>query len=524
MERWPTLAWIARVEPESNVVQIWHGKRLETRSEWFCEAVWAGDFAQADFDLTERVFGSGARVRDGKIVFVSSGSTLDRLISIDTPHGTFVSNSLPCLMQRVGAGVDPTSPKYRDFFGGIIKGINDYPRELQTSAGPVRLTYFRNLAWDGANLHERDKPDTCGPFRVFEDYRAFLQETINAIAQNITSPLRQIPMRMMGTMSSGYDSAAVSAIAQQAGLREVISISHSKFGSSDSGEPVAKALGLNLTLIDRQAWEKLDYPEVPFLSSDGKGEDVYFHGAKQHLEGCALFTGFLGDLNWLTGDHGSNGRGPNLSRGDRSGLSLTEFRLWAGFINCPIPFLGAMHIDQIVPIGQSEAMKPWDFGGDYSKPVARRILEEAGVPRGAFAIEKKAASVVFHSARNMLSPSTQKDFAKWLRQHARQFWRRGEIPPDLRDATIAPIQWIARKGWSIYGRTKWLPKPLQFIRRWSRRMAEWGQKERLTRYLFPWALERAKAAYASLESDAPVERSPQASSQTLTKAQHAVGV
>jgi hypothetical protein len=191
MEHWPALAWIARVEAETDVVQIWHGRRVETRNEWFCEAVWAGEFSSADFDLTERIFGSGARLRGGRIIFVSSGSTLDRLISIETPQGIFVSNSLPCLMNRVGASVDPTSGAYRDFFGGICQGIDKYPRELSTSAGPVRFIYFRNIVWDGATLQEREKPTRAVP--------SMLSMTIARFFKQPSTQSRRISHRHCGS-------------------------------------------------------------------------------------------------------------------------------------------------------------------------------------------------------------------------------------------------------------------------------------------------------------------------------------
>jgi hypothetical protein len=140
-------------------------------------------------------------------------------------------------------------------------------------------------------------------------------------------------------------------------------------------------------------------------------------------------------------------------------------------------------------------MSPWDIGGDYTKPIARRIIESAGVPREAFGTEKKAASVVFHSARNMLSPSTQVDFSQWLREHTGDFWRSGSIPPDLRDALMSPLQWCARRGWALFDRTKSATGAARSLRNLSRRIAEWGEKERLSLHLFPWAIHHAKAAY-----------------------------
>jgi len=37
-------------------------------------------------------------------------------------------------------------------------------------------------------------------------------------------------------------------------------------------------------------------------------------------------------------------------------------------------------------------MAPWALGTDYDRPVARRIVEEAGIERGTFAVRKKNTS------------------------------------------------------------------------------------------------------------------------------------
>src|SRR4051812_33045430 len=105
---WPKLAWIAKLTPRSSTVEIHHGPRVEASDEWFCEAVWAGEYSAGDFDLTECVFGSGGRMREDAITFVSSGSTCDRLHWAQVDGVTWISNSLPCLMSSIGATIDGT--------------------------------------------------------------------------------------------------------------------------------------------------------------------------------------------------------------------------------------------------------------------------------------------------------------------------------------------------------------------------------------------------------------------------------
>src|ERR1041384_7322010 len=75
---WPPLAWLARWHPRDDVLEVRHGRRVETHPDWFGEVVWAGAYTAGDFDRTDLVFGSGARVRDGLVTVVRAGSTVVR--------------------------------------------------------------------------------------------------------------------------------------------------------------------------------------------------------------------------------------------------------------------------------------------------------------------------------------------------------------------------------------------------------------------------------------------------------------
>ena len=491
---WPQLAWVARLVPGEHEIRVWHGRRVEARGPALFEAVWAGDLVDADFDRTDLVFGSGIRLRDGSATFVSSGTVVDRLQSAETASATWVSNSLACLLRHVDGAVDPTDPGYYAFFGSVCDGLDTYRRELATSAGPVRLTYFNNLRWDGQSLTAVEKPHSVDGFRSFDDYRGFLRETVREIAANLADPRRRFPYEMLGTLSSGYDSSAVATLGAEAGMTEAITFHHVHAGRADCGHDVAKALGVRLDVIDRDAWRAADdLPEVPFISVDNKGSDVFFRGARDHLAGKVLMTGYHGDKVW---DMHPKCIGANIVRGDRSGLSLSEFRLSAGFINWAVPFMGVRHHADLCAISNSDEMKAWDVGGDYTRPICRRIVEEAGVARDAFGCAKAATGILFRNARSALSDSGTADFHAWLRQHANAFVRRGQVPPHLAQAALAPVEWAARRGgWALYNRTGWLPRPLASIRSVSRRVARFGEREHLTKHMFPWAIDRAKRQY-----------------------------
>jgi hypothetical protein len=82
---------------------------------------------------------------------------------------------------------------------------------------------------------------------------------------------------------------------------------------------------------------------------------------------------------------------------------------------CIVPFWGMRRFKEIERITFSEEMAPWTLGTAYDRPVARRIVEEAGVPRGAFAVRKKNTS---HEAafRWPYSPAAQESFRDYLKR------------------------------------------------------------------------------------------------------------
>src|SRR5437762_2971673 len=106
--QWPALAWLVEVLPGDPRAVVFHGPKLETRDAWFCEAVWTGEFDAGDFDRTDQIFGSGARIRGNKLIFVSAGATVDRLVSMRCGERWLISNSMACLLARADATVDPT--------------------------------------------------------------------------------------------------------------------------------------------------------------------------------------------------------------------------------------------------------------------------------------------------------------------------------------------------------------------------------------------------------------------------------
>jgi hypothetical protein len=479
---WPVLAWLA--ECHADFVLVRHGRNVESRPQWFCEAVWDGPFDDGGFDATDIVAGSGGRLRGDSTTFVPAGSTLDRLHSISIPAGSqdgaarvLVSNSLPCLFAVSGATLDPYYRHYRRDVWTIVRGLKKYKRTLETSLGPCRLWYFHNVRWDGRELAEVEKPSPQRDFSSFEPYHAFLTETLAAVARNADDPHRRHRYGLIGTMSSGYDSTTVSALARDVGLKQIITFDVSRGRDDDSGTVAARHLGLEPLVVRREAWQDHDRPEVSFMCADGYGEDRFFLGAAEHLRGKLLLTGFHGDKIWSKSPYGPDSLlpHPELKRGDRSGLTLTEYRLSEGFIQCPVPFWGARQIHEVVRVSRDPAMKPWDVPGDYSRPICRRIAEGRGVPREAFGVKKRAGSVL----ESVLEPSSHADYRAWGERHG--------IRGDFFDRVV-------RRG------IRTLPAP---ARDPVRKMFYSERVPTFRDHYFPWALDRRRTLYRATAAPAP---------------------
>ena len=59
-------------------------------------------------------------------------------------------------------------------------------------------------------------------------------------------------------------------------------------------------------------------------------------------------------------------------------------------------------------------MEPWSIGGDYDRPLARRILEEAGVPRSYFGSHKMGGAHLNLTGARDLCPTSQADLKDFL--------------------------------------------------------------------------------------------------------------
>jgi len=422
--RLPKLAWCAVVEQHRGRIVVDHGPAVETRDRFFFEGGWNGEFGAGECASTDCVFGSGAAVSPRGVTFVTSCSTTDSLFYAVRDGRVLVSNSLPFVLAAASDELDASYTRYLEDCESVIRGINDYHRDLPTRKGSVRRLLFRNLIVTADTVGEVDKPGSpC--FETYGEYVEYLEDQYRRIVANLRSPLRREAVDVVSTQSRGYDSTAVNAIASRHGIDRVFTSGTSKsveaFGErrnsgflNDDGADICRTLGLRSVSIDRRYYAKSGFPdEHLYYACQPGNQDANLLEVNAHIRKVSvLLTGVLGEI-WADASHYVSRPGritPELKRGDIGGHGLSEVRLRVGFIQVALPFVGATQRPAIHRIANSADMDPWRVNTGYDRPIARRIAEERGVPRSMFGQRKMGSVVLFPSPRLPHNPQLRQEF------------------------------------------------------------------------------------------------------------------
>lgn len=262
-------------------------------------------------------------------------------------------------------------------------------------------------------MAEVPKPNLAPPFQTFHDYLTFLLQVSERLAQNCRSPGRQFKIEPMVALSQGYDSPMAAVIARHGGCKLAATVRDARafvFHRSDSGETVARYLGLSCRCYARN---QEAYPYEESIWTMGHCGDLNLTVFDYPVPLCLLFTGFYGSI-W---DRAKHDLSQPLVRHDASGSGFTEFRLRMGVFNCPVPFWGIQRAEEVQALSFAAEMAPWTLHDTYDRPVPRRVLEEAGVPRGTFAVRKNASSFDDQRFPWPFSPGLREDFAAYLKTH-----------------------------------------------------------------------------------------------------------
>jgi hypothetical protein len=216
----------------------------------------------------------------------------------------------------------------------------------------------------------------------------------------------------MATLSQGYDSPMATVIARHGDCELAATVRDARafvLHRSDSGETVAKYLGLRCRSYARNQ-EVYRHEESIWTTGHCGDLNLTVFDFPDSL--CLLFTGFHGDFVW---DRLKHDLSQPLVRHDASGSGFTEFRLHMGVFNCSVPFWGIQRVGEIQVLSSRNEMAPWTLYNSYDRPIPRRVLEEAGVPRETFGIRKSASSFDDQRFPWPFSPGLKEDFAAFLK-------------------------------------------------------------------------------------------------------------
>ncbi len=436
----PMLAWVARVTSD-NIVHLRHGRAVEICERFFVEGVWEGDFATGDLLASHALFGTGGGVSEDAVWFASPMPLSDWMYEAKRDDVVTVSNSLPLLLAAIDDRLDPRADCYGRINASLLNGIFEYDDVLPTLKGHVRRHVHRNLTVRGGEVEVSDKK-LPPKFTTFAQYRDLLFTTAARLAENARSPARREKMAIFSTQSRGYDSTCCNAVFAPQNIDAVFTIregkgldgyvdSDKKTETNDDGTDIARALGLHVVPIERRAFEKSVEHELLFWAGIHDNRDLNFVGIHQALRAHAgpcrpamIVNGLLGDVVWTPSDvflrfepNGGQTDRPtdgNLRRGDLSHYGLTEVRLQVGYVQVPVPFIGARWLPDLIGISDSDEMRPWRCVPNYDRPVARRIAEEAGVPRGMFGQVKMGSVVEFAPPVFPVNPELRREVEDFI--------------------------------------------------------------------------------------------------------------
>jgi len=213
------------------------------------------------------------------------------------------------------------------------------------------------------------------------------------------------------------------------------------------------------------------------------------------LRGKCVMTGMLGDKVW--GFDWEN-IGLNIARADNGGGSLGEFRLDTDFVHVAVPYVGILGQRDILAISLSREMEPWRIGGEYDRPIARRIVESSGVRRGAFGVSKKAVTVsiglptVFSFEK--LHPQTAIEYKSFLQLHSLpdttpRWWRRARWQ--------AAHFLVQRLVWRKARMPPWLKRIVNTLECWTSVLEPPSGP---STWLYHWSVDARSGAFRALRS------------------------
>lgn len=402
-ENIPCMAWCAVINKDEQIVNLTAGEKVEFTENSFVEGVWNGTFDMMNFDEASFFCGTGGILNSDGLLLSTPNHGLDKILTLKIGDTMYASNSLPFILQMSGSKLDPQYIWYEKDLCSIKNGLKEYKSEIPLKDNrKVQLYYFCNiLITFDLDIHKISKKE-FEPAKNYNEYHDGMLDALTKIKENAQAENRKSKFGIVTTVSKGYDSAACAAMAKKIGCTTALTFNRPEKYATDDGSEVARQLGYkDIRTANADHYKESENMTECFHVATGElGTTIVFEAFENEFKNNLVFYGERGDLFW-----GKNVDEPNremrFSGRFTTGIGMTEWRLYGGFVILPIAFYNATNWIETKAISNSDEMKAWSTGTHYDRPIPRRMAEEMGVAREEFGQDKKGAG--FNFSRDNLS-------------------------------------------------------------------------------------------------------------------------
>jgi hypothetical protein len=488
----PPLSWACNLDFSSGRIAAVHGRAVEIDESGLIAGAWAGAYAERAIAQSRTSVGTALRLTGGKIVAVAGTTSANPLFISRTSDRYVLSNTLSLALALASDNLRSNYPFYLADLSTYVFGKERHRHTMPTASGSLSIFYGSMLLSADGAIRRMDAPDVP-PLADFATYRRYLVEETKAVFTNAADPARRVRYRSLAVLSSGYDSPAAAVIAHEAGCRDGMTFAQpadNPESAEDSGAEIGATIGLSMSEFETYRYKRrTDLPEVEFMASSLGGGQVYLAGTEDTLAGRIVVSGYGGDQVW-----GADYRQGQTLPFFIGGYSQNEIFLRAPALDLALPSIGAGRVEEIVALNRRDEMRPWSIGGDYDRPIPRRILEQANIPRAMFATRKRRVATDFDnftrrglSAADYLSPASQQAFEAWFERE--QPLRPAQIKRHaLLSETAGRILWSSRlhRMMQRFG-ISWPPAPATLL--------HLKVPIRKNTFLFAWAVDEQVRRY-----------------------------
>lgn len=383
---------------------------VECREEGFVAGVWDADFEEFSFEKATYSNCTGCKVltsNSGGVIFNTPTHMQEYLFGVRKGDKLYVSNSMPFVLAESGEQLNPDYYDYEYDLNSTMLGYEHCRRSTPLLGGNKLLIYrgCRIVVDADLNITE-ERQNHKFPMGNFSEYKASVLGVMQRMVANAQSPKRKHQYGMASTISRGYDACAASVFAHEVGCNTSLSfVSPDKY-LKDDGREIAKTIGYtNLLTGDADAYKQNeDFWEAEISCVGDAGGEISTLCFDRYTEGKLMFGGARGDSMWER-LHSNVNDELDFSVGNTLAQTsvIMEPHLRNNTISIEVPLIGCNQWTDIARISNSEEMKPWSVRDRYDRPIARRIVEEAGVGREEFGRAKMGAGITMHYETKKLS-------------------------------------------------------------------------------------------------------------------------